>query len=419
MFPINEQKIARLRSLPRGKAANEIMAQLLSSRFLGYWTFAEPTEKGIELADALVVWGDTAILFEIKTRDSASGRDSRWVKKRLSEAITQINARAAMLRQGQVKAIRNKWRGVLPWTPETITTYLGVVVLHHNSDPYDPAEVAGDRLSRSTLPIHVLSLWDVAELLRFVNTVTDLIVYLELRDVLRSRRASPLRVHQEEEVYREMVERWVELANPGTPPTTAKAMQDFRVSTFNATVRSEAATEQGYAGVAQSFLVDLALGSLARRADPDDSGTRVGGPNHDLLIEAMGSLAELSRERRAFYGNLWLHAANEAIKSGEMGHESASSRRRRRSYIIAAAPGLPPDPAILAALAAHAMEVHQTTTAIALGASAERVLAAYQLFLSWSQGHDATIAEDDSQVLDTQCAYLADTKARWMPRNPD
>lgn len=403
MFPINDRTISRWKSLPRGQAANEITAHLLSSRLLGYWTFAEPKDRGVEIGDVLVWWDDTVILFEVKTRDSAAGDDSRWVKRRLTDAISQIEARAAMLREGRVVSLRNTWRGQLPWTADKVSTYLGVIVLHHDSDPYDPCDIMGSALSEASLPIQVLSLWDLANLLRFANTVYDLIVYLECRYIARD--ARPLLIHREADTYREVLGRWPDFANAATPPDAAQKAQLSLVSLFHAAIRHPVATDQDYRDLAQSYLIDYGLGSLVRRADADESGRRVGSPTHDLFVQALGALAELSRIRRVLYGGLWRSAADLSVLTGSIESSSSWSPKRRRSYVFAASPTSAPDPRILAALATATMETHETTSAVAMGGAAECIRSTHDLFLSWCRG-ETEAAPDASHDLDTQFAYV-------------
>jgi hypothetical protein len=401
--PLDDKEVARLRKLTVGQRANEFVAHLLSARFLGYWTFFEPKHRGIELADALVWWGDTAILFEVKAREVTGGDDSKWVKQRLRDAIGQLNSRAALLRQGKVGKLRNRWRGSAPWVPANITTYIGVVILAHDSDPYNPEDIAGDLLSSTSLPIHVMSIYDITNLLRFVNTIPDLIVYLEVRHAIMRQMTVP--VHGESDVYREILTCWPEFRGPRTPLESALKTQEFLVLLFNAAIRHSEATAEGYSAIAHGLLIDYALGSLIHLADADASGKRIGAPEHHTLVQALETLSELSRHRRCYYGNIWLAAAREAIRIGDAIHSSCSSKQRLRSYVLAATPGASPPRMQLAKLAASAMAAQESSSAIAIGASAERIVAAYDLFLAWARG-DRGIEADDTHVLDTNVAYV-------------
>lgn len=84
------------------------------------------------------------------------------------------------------------------------------------------------------------------------------------------------------------------------------------------------------------MIVDLALGSLTRLADPDKSGKRVGNSNHDYFVKSMGALAELSRYRRSIYGDIWVKAAQKSCDTERSCYKFSYSPSRNRSYVFAA-----------------------------------------------------------------------------------
>jgi hypothetical protein len=141
---VNDTQLQYLLSLPPGRRTNAVLQVLLDPVVFGYWLFREPKHKGVEIADSLMVCGDTALLFEAKTRMKPAADDASWIRSKLGEAVKQLNERARMLKEGHVSELRNPWRGALTWDPSAVKWYYGVVVMNHQSGPYDPLEMASE-----------------------------------------------------------------------------------------------------------------------------------------------------------------------------------------------------------------------------------------------------------------------------------
>jgi hypothetical protein len=96
---ISPEIIRSLLKKPVGDRTDIYLKFLLEPNFMGYWTFSRPKSQGIELADALVWFGDTMLLFEAKTRETGEA-DQGWIGSKLTEAIDQLNTRSDSLRKG-------------------------------------------------------------------------------------------------------------------------------------------------------------------------------------------------------------------------------------------------------------------------------------------------------------------------------
>ncbi len=155
-----DDELQQLLRLPIGDRTDRFLHLLLEPRFLGYWTFARPLDRGVEIADVLTWYDDVVLLFEAKTR-AVGTSDLRWAARNLEDAITTINERATLLRNGQVQSFRNKWRGQVQWDPTRVRDYYGVVVLNHLSEPFDPRELVPTAFRQSAIPIQVFSLEDL------------------------------------------------------------------------------------------------------------------------------------------------------------------------------------------------------------------------------------------------------------------
>ncbi len=405
---IDDVQLQRLLSLPAGKRTNAVLRLLLGPVVFGYWLFREPKHKGIEIADSLMLWDDVCFLFEAKTRTKPAKDDRPWIRSKLTEAIGQLNERAAMLREGRVEELRNKWRGILKWDPSAIKRYYGVVVMNHLSDPYDPLEVACEAYKASEIPVHVFSLFDLAELLRVVNAAVDFLVYYQLRWAYLKRFRTF--VHKEFETYQGVLGCWDELApQASSRPFSKKEMldaRDFQVRITRAALRTKDATEEDYRTLAQSFLLDIAIGSLVQKADKDASGKRVGSSEHQLMTDIVGVVAELSRKRRSFYAGLWREAAAECRRAGRTAWRSGHSPQRHRSYVFGAfRPGDEGREQELTRSAIVAMAHNRTTSCVAIGADAQRIEATFDGLLAMARGEPHPDLRGD-EILVPKVAYV-------------
>jgi hypothetical protein len=137
-----------------------------------------------------------------------------------------------MLRAGEVTELRNKWRGVAKWNPSQVKDYYGIIIMNHSSDLYEPRLIATEAFKKAEIPIQVFSLLDFSQLLRFVNTAWDFIVYYELRAKFGRRHDCP--VHQEFETYQGILSSYDELlSEDGVSIAKAKKEQAFLLKISN------------------------------------------------------------------------------------------------------------------------------------------------------------------------------------------
>lgn len=404
-----DERIAQLLKLPVGERTDQFLYLLLEPWFLGYWTFSRPREKGIELADVLAWYGDVVMLFEAKTRAEGAS-DLTWAKSRLVDAIETIDNRAAMLREGRVSTLRNKWRGEVRWDPAVVKDYYGVVVLNHISDAYDPRELAPEAFKACSVPIQVFSLLDLAELLRFVNTIYDFIVYYELRHAFaRTRR---VQVHEEWQAYQGVLAEHVELAaEQNVPRSNAKNSQRFQASITRAVLRSTNARESDYRRLAAGYLLDLVLNSVVQRATMDDSGRRVGGREHDHFVRAIGALAEMSRQRRSAWGKVWLDVAQSARRNRATTHRDGRSPSRNRSYLFSACLEEGDERGqLIGRVGKLVHDRNGADTTLCVAANPLRILWTFDAYRRWMKGdHKADLPP--KRVLDATVAFIENAES--------
>lgn len=209
MFLNNSIK-ARLLKLPPSQRTDDVLYYLLAPHLLGFWTFLKPKHSGNEIGDVLFAFGDVCVIFEAKTRDKVGPTDEKWIRNKIREAIKQILENHRKLTCGDVPTIRNPWLGEVKWDSLGINYYHGIVVMMHDSDAYDPRDIEPGLIESAAIPIHVISLLDISELLRFMNTPWDFVVYWEFRHAIGTTHMLP--VHQEQNIYWTVLKNWVELA---------------------------------------------------------------------------------------------------------------------------------------------------------------------------------------------------------------
>lgn len=387
---LTENEITKLKQLEPGLRTNKVLYHLLAPHVLGYWLYSEPGHQGQELSDLIMIWEDVVFLFEAKTRNKVERTDINWTKSKLSEAIRQINNSADMLRQGRVKEIRNIYSGVTAWDAIASREIRGIVIMNHDSDPYDPRVVAEDAFRQSSIPIQVFSLFDFAELLRFVNTPGDLLVYYELRHQYGGQYS--LNVHQELETYAGIMSCCDDLLSQDASidKKNAEGYKDKLFSVTNAILRTADAGEEDYHRLAASLLIDLVLLHYSDvRADKDATGKRVGSPQHDHYVNAIKSIAAITRNRRIFYGDVWVQYANKALDDRGNHFVKGYSASRNACYVLGAlVERNEHSQSLLIENGREAMRENQADVCVCIGEKADAIIATYNALMDIVKGAD-------------------------------
>jgi hypothetical protein len=402
---IDDSIISRLLKLPPGKRADDVLYYILAPHLLGFWTFLKPKHKGEELGDVLFIFGDVCLIFEAKTREKAEPANEKWIREKLKDGVTQISRNHQKLKIGDVPTLRNPWRGEVSWASLGVKYFQGIIVLMHDSEPYDPKELEPALFSSAPIPIHVISFLDMNKLVRYINTPWDFIVYWEFRNTFGTEYELP--VHLEQSIYWGILHNWIELAkSQGTafPETKIKEDRQFLEAYTEVLTRSGSPDETIKQKVAASFLMDIAAGSLMQKSDQDASGKRVGSKNHDSLIKTVEVLAELSRIRRAEYGFAWLNCAKECIVSRKDIRRTWFSPTRKRSYIFHVRYNQDVNEELLLSVAEKKFTEDESTLAIGLSATAENIIHTYESIRSSIDESD--FETDFSKILNSTAVII-------------
>lgn len=403
---LDENKKNKLLSLPVGERTDHVLYYLLAPHMLGYWTFLKPKSKGREISDTMLIFGDVCILFEAKTRQSQRPTSDQWVRSKLKEAVEQLMRNAGMLSKGEVPEVRNKWRGIVKWASLGIKHYYGMVVMFHESEPYDPRDLAAEVFNSASIPIQVISLQDFSQLLRFINTPWDFIVYYEFRNLFGKEYLLP--VHQEQSIYWGIIREWCSLARLHMTklPDAELAKDKEFIRTYSKVItKSPDIPLNIYEDVAASYLIDIAAGSISHKADVDLTGKRVGSHDHNIFLLLMEAITELSRRRRQAYGSFWVNLAKESQRTGRPSHKAAISPSRNRCYIMLANNGNKFDESDLVNLCHIEMQSQRADSCLGLMATARNILDTHQSLLA-SLRSGSEVFNDIEPILDTKAVFV-------------
>lgn len=216
------------------------------------------------------------------------------------------------------------------------------------------------------------------EVVKYENTVWDLITYFEARFQLWRRQR--LLVLDEFEIYQTVWSYLPELVVGHLTEEQAREIQEYQMSISNAIMRSSIATEQGYADLAASRLLDYCLRVMIVQADRDESGKPVSSFEHSFLIKSIGAISEITRLRRAEYGKRWLQVAQEATDTSNSVRRASRSPSRNRAYVFVAFGekwSSPIEP-YLKEIAREEQSKRNTDSCLCLGAGASEVISAYE-----------------------------------------
>ncbi|HEX4964699.1 MAG TPA: hypothetical protein VF173_28060 [Thermoanaerobaculia bacterium] len=187
------------------RTEDEVQASV-EGAFSPLFVFRAPRkEDQDEVTDVLVLWHDVGLVMQVKAQAlDPSGQGSQkdalsWARKNLAKAGRQVAGAVRAIRDGRLAYMENPPRGRVPFPRTEVKWLYGIIILHHDSAPYDPFELVPE-LQRTSVPLHILSFRDFWNLAQFLNTPGDLVNYLEDRSEVLLPTLKP-RVHEEEGVF--------------------------------------------------------------------------------------------------------------------------------------------------------------------------------------------------------------------------
>src|SRR6266852_9358941 len=98
-------------------------------------------KKGTELADAVVLFDDVALMVQVKAQYGRHDPMS-WATEKLVEAFKKLCKTHKSLIDGEIKKLKNDFYGEIDFAPQRYPNRIGLIILAHNSTPYIAAKLA-------------------------------------------------------------------------------------------------------------------------------------------------------------------------------------------------------------------------------------------------------------------------------------
>lgn len=305
-----------------GYLTEDSVQKIAEDAFSSDFVFRSPRrEGGKEVTDVLVLFEDVALIIQSKAQainltNSEPSSSFDWVTKNLDKAGRQIRGAARAVRAGKMPYVENDRRGRVLFKNKDFPWLYGLVILHHQSEPYRPTELV-PILREINIPVHVFSLRDFWNLSKFLDTPGDLINYLEHRTDVLLPTLNPL-VHKEQEVWIYYLEKMEEIM-------TLRAKK-FNYALTKQDIQSYA---QGLRQIAKGKDPDWEYGLVIDHmiekihdVDPELEALRIGEktvPRSDKATYAIiaTELGKINRIRRIALGRRYLEKAKLARDSGQ------------------------------------------------------------------------------------------------------
>lgn len=326
-----------------GPLTEDEVQKAVEEVFSSDFVFRSPRrEGGREVTDVLVLFDDVGLVIQSKAqaidlKDFESNSSFDWARKNLAKAGRQLRGAVRAIRAGRVSYVENDRRGGVSFRHEDFPWLYGLIILHHQSDPYDPIYLV-PTIRKVNVAVHVLSFRDFWNLSKLLDTPGDLINYLEHRTDVLMPTLNPW-VHKEQEVFTYYLKHLEHIMT-----VRAKA----RGCVF--TAQDARLYANGLRGVVKGTHPDRKCGLVIdhmidkiHNVDPDLEVPHIGGkvvPRSDRAEYARiaTELGKIPRVRRIALGRRYLEEAKLAADSGEDRFVVTHSARRGDCMLFLASP---------------------------------------------------------------------------------
>lgn len=311
----SQDKLANLRygmtELPQpggqpGDYEERLSQWFLERSFFRDFTYRNPKKKkGEELADAVVLFDDVALLVQVKAQ-CGSHEASAWATEAILKALKQVRATHNSLTSRTVKILTNDVYGKLDFNPANYPNMYGIIILAQESDPFDPCELVPE-LKESGLPVFVFSLADVELLTHRFDTAADFIHFIELRTDTSAK--GNFLVNDEERNLARMIDFAPDIYKVRMRPISfevlTRTVEAFRQKASGELVRSE------------EWRYGLAVDDMITRAHDVDPNLPWNTGPASTAADVARFLGWLSRDRRIKLGQRVRNACIKSKATGE------------------------------------------------------------------------------------------------------
>jgi len=402
---MKNRTIERLKKMSIGLRSEAFLNHFLLPWFSGYWAFPNPKFKGEEIADALLLWRDVVFIIQIKARESEK-TDINWASRKIDEDKARIFDWVRRLKMEKSIILKNRYREI-EFPCEKIKCYYGLIVLNHNSEPYDANEFIFEGSTDQKLAIQVISLADIFYLLRYINTPWDFVNYFESR--YRLSQETSIKVHQESIVFSQNISRMYQEMTHDIGKEEADKWDEFMNITIKAVNRDFNVGDPGLRRYASSFLIDSSIGGILFKAPKDRHGNFLIDNKFNSLIRSVEKLTELNRLIRAFWGERFLKKAEEAMTSGNDEFVTGQSPIRDMCYgFIATNKASDARKSMMEEIAKSALIKNNKSEGVFIAASPQNIFATFLMFLNWlSKNKEGILESNMMETLDSTTLFIS------------
>jgi hypothetical protein len=176
------------------KITSDILQEKLFSDFvIDELNYSDKKHKGKEIADILYYFGDTIVIFQLKTRilpsnNIISENEVDRIDKKINEAIGQIKSSLNQINSRELFELKTSRGFKIKLEKEKILKKIGVVIIGLENKEGDnmsrEIEVFYGYQNKFNVPIHIFTLNDFEVILGELDTFPDLCDYLDKREKL-------------------------------------------------------------------------------------------------------------------------------------------------------------------------------------------------------------------------------------------
>lgn len=305
-----------------GDYQEKLTQWFLERSFFRDFTYRNPqAKKGEELADALVLFDDVAILVQVKAQHG-NHEAQAWATEATLKALKQLRSTHDNLKSGAIKKLKNEVYGELEFDPVVYRNMIGIVILAQDSTPYNAKKLVPE-ISEAGLPVYVFSLKDIALLTHRFDTAADFVNFIELRTDIGDRES--FLVNDEEQNLLRMI--------PYVPAIYAYRMQPITKEILDRTVEVFRKTATGELLSSPEWRYSLAVDDMIARAHDLDPSLPWNDGQVPVAADIARFLGWLTRDRRIKLGKRILDMCVLSAKDG-LAHQFSHFQKSRGTVSV-------------------------------------------------------------------------------------
>jgi hypothetical protein len=169
--------------LSKGEVGEQLVSNFFDHNFSKIFSFSSPkTKNNAEVADVLIWSNRTVFLIEVKTRDSVKGTApiESWCHSQIKKAHLQITKNISRIKYNEKIYVNNKYYHSELDCGGNCRVFGLIILVHEEICNIKPSEYLHDIYSKKE-PIQVISWNDIQKMTEEIETVPDLIYYLQDR----------------------------------------------------------------------------------------------------------------------------------------------------------------------------------------------------------------------------------------------